>query len=61
MLGTVKQIGIRTSVVRTFDGSDVIIPNGQLISSRLTNWTFSDSQKRIAVKVGEELNSSEKD
>jgi len=52
LTGTVESIGIRTSIVRTFDGSDVIIPNGQLVSSRLTNWTFSDTQKRIEVKVG---------
>lgn len=54
LVGEVGHIGIRTSVVRTFDGADVIIPNGQLISSRLTNWTFSDTKKRIEVKVGVE-------
>jgi small-conductance mechanosensitive channel len=52
MIGTVKSIGIRSSVVRTFDGSEVIVPNGNLISNELINWTHSDMQRRLSVKVG---------
>jgi len=49
--GTVKKIGIRASVIRTPDGSDVIIPNGQLISGQVTNWTFTDQQRAIVIQI----------
>lgn len=50
--GDVKQIGIRSSVIRTFSGSEVIVPNGMLISQQVTNWTLSDSKRRLDVEVG---------
>jgi len=52
LIGTVKSIGIRSSTVRTFDGSEVIVPNGNLISNELINWTHSDMQRRLIIKVG---------
>ena len=51
-LGDLKRIGLRASVLRTYEGSEVIVPNGQLISEEVTNWTFSDKQKRIDINVG---------
>jgi small-conductance mechanosensitive channel len=54
LLGVVKSIGIRASTIRTFDGSEVIVPNGNLISNELINWTLSDSQRRMIIKVGVE-------
>jgi potassium efflux system protein len=50
--GSVKRIGIRASVIRTFDGAEVIVPNGMLISEKVTNWTLSDKRRRIEVDVG---------
>lgn len=52
--GDIKRIGIRASVIRTFDGAEVIVPNGKLISDELTNWTLSDRRRRIEVDVGVE-------
>ena len=52
--GEVKRIGIRSSTVRTFEGADVIVPNGMLISERLVNWTFADRTRRIDLSVGVE-------
>jgi potassium-dependent mechanosensitive channel len=49
--GEVRRIGIRASVLRTADGSEVIVPNGSLISSNVTNWTFSDVLRAIEVSV----------
>ena len=37
--GTVKEIGIRSSKLATSDGSEVIIPNADLISHHVENWT----------------------
>jgi small-conductance mechanosensitive channel len=49
--GVVKHIGIRASVVRAPNGSEVIVPNGSLISETVTNWTFSDRLRRIDLPV----------
>jgi small-conductance mechanosensitive channel len=50
--GEVRRIGIRASTVRTGQGADIVVPNAQLISERLTNWTLSDRRRRIDLPVG---------
>jgi small-conductance mechanosensitive channel len=51
--GVVKEIGIRASKISTFDGSDVIVPNGDLLSQQLINWTHDNKQnRRVEVIVG---------
>jgi len=50
--GDLKRIGLRASVVRTLEGSEVIVPNGNLISEEVTNWTFSDRQRRLEINIG---------
>lgn len=55
--GVVERIGIRASIVRTSNGSEVIVPNGKLISERLVNWTFSDHQRGIELVVSVTLGS----
>jgi len=52
LMGEVKSIGIRSSSVKTYDGAEVVVPNSNLISNKLINWTLSDNRKRIEVKVG---------
>jgi len=52
LMGEVIEIGIRRSTVRTFDGAEVIIPNANLTSNQLTNWTLSDKQKRLDIRIG---------
>jgi potassium-dependent mechanosensitive channel len=49
--GVVEHIGIRASIIRTANGSEVIVPNGKLISDRVTNWTLSNRQRRIEIPV----------
>lgn len=52
MVGEVQRIGIRSSTVRTWEGSDVVVPNAEFISTRVTNWTLSDQKRRIELRVG---------
>lgn len=52
LIGKVKSIGIRSSNIQTFDGAEVIVPNGQLISNEVINWTLSDQQRRIEAIIG---------
>jgi potassium-dependent mechanosensitive channel len=49
--GVVQRIGIRASIVRTPDGAEIIVPNGNLISNNVTNWTFSDRRRAIQIPV----------
>ncbi|HEX7365911.1 MAG TPA: mechanosensitive ion channel domain-containing protein [Pelobium sp.] len=50
--GTVRSMGIRASKILTFEGSEVIVPNGDLLSQNLINWTLSNTHKRISLTVG---------
>jgi small-conductance mechanosensitive channel len=45
-IGTVQKIGTRASSIKTFDGSEVIIPNADFISTQVINWTLSDERRR---------------
>jgi small-conductance mechanosensitive channel len=49
--GRVTSIGIRASVVRTWSGAEVIVPNGDLVSVPIINWTLSDRRRRIEIQV----------
>jgi small-conductance mechanosensitive channel len=51
VMGEVKQIGIRASTIMTFDGSEVIVPNSDIISNRVANWTLSNRRRRIKLPV----------
>jgi potassium efflux system protein len=48
----IKKIGLRATTVQTFDQADVIIPNADLISNQVTNWTLSNRQARLIIPVG---------
>jgi small-conductance mechanosensitive channel len=50
--GTVRRIGIRASVIHTGAGADIIVPNSQLVTDRVTNWTLSDRLRRVDLPVG---------
>ena len=53
--GTVRRIGIRASVIHTGAGADIIVPNSQLITDRVTNWTLSDQLRRVDLAGRREL------
>jgi len=48
----IKKIGIRATTVQTFDRADRIIPNADLISNEVTNWTLTNRQIRLIIPVG---------
>ncbi|HTK20559.1 MAG TPA: mechanosensitive ion channel domain-containing protein [Mucilaginibacter sp.] len=49
--GTIKEIGIRSSKLATGDGSEVIIPNGDMISQQVVNWTLSNTNRRVEMAI----------
>jgi small-conductance mechanosensitive channel len=50
-LGKVKEIGLRSSTLFTPDGAEVIIPNGDILSQQIVNWTFSNDHKRLELDI----------
>ena len=51
LAGEVKRIGIRSSLVRTFQGAEVIVPNSALVSNQVVNWTLSEPVRRVELQV----------
>jgi potassium efflux system protein len=49
--GTVRRIGIRASVILLADKTQLIVPNGQLISEKVSNRTISSRQKTLTLRV----------
>jgi small-conductance mechanosensitive channel len=49
--GVVAGIGVRSTTVRTQAGAEVIVPNADLITKVVSNWTLSDSRCRIEIEV----------
>ncbi len=50
-LGRVKEIGLRSSVLSAKNGSEIVVPNGDLISKSFINWTHSNSNCKMKVYV----------
>jgi small-conductance mechanosensitive channel len=50
--GKVKNIGIRATLVETFEGSELLIPNRDLIVKEVKNWTLSGTTARVEILIG---------
>ena len=48
--GKVREIGIRSSRLLTEDGAEVIIPNGDVLSHNIVNWTLSNNFARVSLQ-----------
>jgi small-conductance mechanosensitive channel len=50
--GTVKEINTRATVINTNDSVDVVVPNSEFVSTRLTNWTLREPVGRLRISFG---------
>ena len=57
IVGTVSEINTRSSILRSGDGVETMIPNSVFLENKITNWTHSSRKVRRAVKIGVEYGS----
>jgi potassium efflux system protein len=50
--GKVSRIRIRATTLTDWDGKELVVPNKDLITGRLLNWTLTDSRNRVVIEVG---------
>ncbi len=52
LLGTVENISIRSTIVRTIDGLFVIVPNNRFVENNIINWSYQDNKCCLHIPVG---------
>ncbi len=52
LTGTVKAINVRSTLINTNDNIDIVVPNSEFVSTRLTNWTLGDYILRVRIPFG---------
>jgi small-conductance mechanosensitive channel len=52
LIGTVKQIKLRTSLIRTRDGIFIVVPNNRVVNERVINWSTNTKITRFNISVG---------
>jgi potassium-dependent mechanosensitive channel len=50
--GYIKEIAMRSTIVRTFDGGDVVIPNSNLVGNQVLNWSYKSFTGKLHLPVG---------
>ncbi len=52
LTGTVKSINVRSTLINTNDNIDIVVPNSEFVTSRLTNWTLGERILRVRIPFG---------
>lgn len=52
VFGEVIEINIRSTLIRTSDNVDMLVPNSEFVSGRVTNWTLTDAVRRFRIPFG---------
>ena len=52
LTGTVKAINVRSTLINTNDNIDIVVPNSEFVSTKLTNWTLGEHFLRVRIPFG---------
>lgn len=58
LMGTVERIGARSTEIRTLDRVSIIVPNTDLVDSRVVNWSHGHPVSRLHIPLGTAYGSS---
>jgi small-conductance mechanosensitive channel len=50
--GYIEEVSLQSTVIRTLDGGNVVVPNRHLTESRVVNWSYDSYAARIHIPVG---------
>ena len=50
--GFVRKSSSRSTLIETFDGKEILVPNEDFITKRVTNWTMSNNKARVDIPIG---------
>lgn len=50
--GEVKELGLRATIIQTFDNAEIVVPNSDLVTGQVVNWTLANRKVRVRVPVG---------
>lgn len=48
--GTIREMNMRSTLLETYDGKDIMVPNEQFITTRFVNWTHNNEKQRYALE-----------
>lgn len=48
--GSIRQLNMRSAILETFDGKDIMVPNEQFITTNFVNWTHKNQKQRYPIK-----------
>lgn len=48
----IKKIGLRATIVETFDQAELVMPNSELVNNRVKNWTLTNRGSRLTLAIG---------
>ena len=51
LAGHIKEVKLRSTVIRTLDNGDVVVPNSQLVENRVLNWSYDSFTARLRIPV----------
>jgi small-conductance mechanosensitive channel len=58
--GNVRRISVRSTEIETFDRASLIVPNSELVSGRVLNWTHRNMLGRVVMKVTTDIKTNPK-
>ncbi|MEQ8228373.1 MAG: mechanosensitive ion channel [Rhodospirillales bacterium] len=48
-VGVIRELGMRSAILETYDGKDIMVPNEKFITTAFTNWTHNNQKQRYPI------------